>query len=158
MMESFARKTRIHLAHVPYQNNSQVTTALLSHPVQAAFMPPSGALAQAEAGKLRMLAVSSVRRWPQRPEVPTLAEETGIDDLRGEVRMAAFGPVATQADAAARLNAAINTVLLQPHIRQRLNVQGWQVLGGGPGELRTRMAGDTALWARVIREANIPAE
>ena len=60
----------------------------------------------------------------------------GTGDFRAEVWMAAFGTVAMPAEAAARLSAEINTIVNQPDIRERLRRQGWQVVGGGPEDLR----------------------
>ena len=157
-MELFASRTGIPLVHVPYHDIPQVTTAILSHQVQAAFMPPSGALAQAKAGNLRMLAVSSAQRWPLIPELPTVSEEMVIGDFRAEVWVAAFGSVAMPPQAAARLSAEINAILKQPDIREKLRQEGWEVVGGGPDELRLRMSNDTALWTRVIQEAQVPSE
>lgn len=157
-MELLASKTGMRLVHVPYQSIPQVTTAMLSHQVQAAFMPPSGAIEQAKAGKLRMLAVSSAQRSSLLPELPTVAEVMGTGGFRAEVWLAAFGTVAMSAEAAARLSAEINTIVKQPDIRERLRLQGWKVVGGGPDELRLRISDDTAVWRRVIQEAKVPTE
>jgi tripartite-type tricarboxylate transporter receptor subunit TctC len=156
-MELFASQTRFTVVHVPYSGIADVTTAIVGHQVQAAFVPPSSAFALAAAGKLRMLAVSSAQRLPRMPELPTVAEESGIENFRSEVWIAAFGPVAMPADTAARLGAEINNILKRPEIREKLGQQGWQVVGGGPDELRLRMADDAALWGRVIRDARVPA-
>ena len=157
-MELFASKTGIRVLHVPYPGIPQVTTAILGHQVQTAFMPPSGALAQAKAGKLRMLAVSSAQRWPLMPDLPTVAEAAGLADFRGELWIGAFGPVTMPPEAAARLGTEINAILKQPEVREKLLQQGWEVVGGGSDVLRRRMADDTALWTRVIQEAKVPAE
>ena len=91
-MELFASRSGIKVVHVPYQGIPQVTTAILSHQVQAAFMPPSGALAQSKAGKLRMLAVSAPQRWPLMPDLPTVAESADLRILRVNCGSARSGP------------------------------------------------------------------
>lgn len=157
-MELFATKSGIQVVHVPYQGIPQVTTAILSHQVQAAFMPPSGALAQSKAGKLRMLAVSAPQRWPLMPDLPTVAEAADLPEFKGELWIGVFGPATMPPAVAARLSAEIDTVLKQPEIRDQLLSQGWQVVGGGAEVLRRRMANDTVLWGRVIQEAKVPME
>lgn len=157
-MELFASRSGIKVVHVPYQGIPQVTTAILSHQVQAAFMPPSGALAQSKAGKLRMLAVSAPQRWPLMPDLPTVAESADLPDFKGELWIGAFGPATMPPAVAARLSAEIDTVLKQTEIHDQLLSQGWQVVGGGADVLRRRMANDTVLWGRVIQEAKVPTE
>ena len=157
-MELFASRSGIKVVHVPYQGIPQVTTAILSHQVQAAFMPPSGALAQSKAGKLRMLAVSAPQRWPLMPDLPTVAESADLPDFKGELWIGAFGPATMPPAVAARLSVEIDTVLKQTEIHDQLLSQGWQVVGGGADVLRRRMANDTVLWGRVIQEAKVPTE
>jgi tripartite-type tricarboxylate transporter receptor subunit TctC len=157
-MELFATQTRFAAVHVPYPAIAQVTTAIISHQVQAAFVPPSGAFALAAAGKLRVLAVSSAQRWARMPELPTVAEESGIKDFRSEIWIAVVGPTAMPADAAARLALEINTILRRPEIREKLGQQGWEIVAGGPEELRQRIADDLALWGPVIRDAKVPRQ
>jgi len=70
----------------------------------------------------------------------------------------ARGPTAMPADAAARLALEINTILRRPEIREKLGQQGWEIVAGGPEELRQRIADDLALWGPVIRDAKVPRQ
>jgi tripartite-type tricarboxylate transporter receptor subunit TctC len=157
-MELFASKAGIRMVHVPYQGFPQVVNAILGQQVQCGFMAPSGALAQAKAGKVRMFAVSSLQRSPLMPEVPTVAEAAGLSDFRADLWIAAIAPAKMNADVAARLSKEINSALQQPEVRDKLLQQGWQVIGTGPEDMSKRIDDDTALWTGVIRQARIRAE
>ena len=157
-MELFASKAKIRMVHVPYQGFPQVVKAILGQQVQCGFMAPSGALAQANAGKVRMFAVSSLRRSPLLPDVPTVAEAGGLSEFRADLWIAAIAPAKMSADVAARLSKEINAALQQPEVRDKLLQQGWQVIGAGPENLSKRIGDDTALWTAVIRQAKIRAE
>ena len=121
-------------------------------------MAPSGALAQARAGKLRLLGVSSPQRSPLVPDVPTIAEAAGIADFHAELWIAAFGPASMPPEVARRLGAEINAVLKLPDVRDKLLQQGWQALGADADVLRKRIADDTAVWTRVIQQAKVSVE
>jgi tripartite-type tricarboxylate transporter receptor subunit TctC len=157
-MALFASKAEIRMEHVPYQGFPQVMNAILGHQVQCGFMAPSGALAQAKAGKVRMFAVSSPERSPLLPDVPTVAEAGGIGDFRADLWIAAFGPANMPAAVASKLAGDINAALNQPDVREKLLQQGWQVLGADPQALAKRITEDTTVWGAVIRQANIHAQ
>ena len=157
-MELFASKTGARMVHVPFQGFPQVANAILGHQVQTGFMAPSGALAQARAGRLRLLGVSSPQRSPLVPDVPTIAEAAGIADFQAELWVAAFGPASMPPEVARRLGAEINAVLKLPDVRDKLLLQGWQALGADADALRKRIADDTAVWTRVIQQARVSVE
>jgi tripartite-type tricarboxylate transporter receptor subunit TctC len=154
-MALFANKAGVRMVHIPYQGFPQVMNAILGHQVQCGFMAPSGALEQAKAGKVRMLAVSSPERSPLLPNVPTVAQAGGIGSFRADLWIAAFGPSNLPAGVATRLTNDINAVLKQPDVRDKLLQQGWQVIAAGPEALAKRIDEDTQVWGAVIRQSNI---
>ncbi|CAN5468953.1 tripartite tricarboxylate transporter substrate binding protein [soil metagenome] len=157
-MEMFAGQANMPTVHIPYQGFPQVTTAIIGEQIQAGFMAPSGALVQARANKVRILGVSSQARSSLVPDVPTIAEAASLPGFRAELWIAAFGPASMPDAVAARLASEINRILLTAEVRQKLLDQGWQSVGAGPEQLRTRITQDTVLWSNVIQKAGIRPE
>ena len=157
-MELFASRAGLKMLHVPYQGFPQVTQAIIAHDVQSGFMAPSGALAQAKAGKVKVLAISSSERSAQFPDVPTIAEAAGLPDFNAELWIAAFAPPNLAPEHASRLANEINAVLQRPDVRGKLAEQGWDARGGSPETLARRIAADTKLWGQVIRQSNVRIE
>jgi len=157
-MELFARSAGVKMLHVPYQGFPQITAAMIAHDLQSAFMAPSGALEQANAGKVRVLGISSAQRSPQFPDVPTIAEAAGLPGFNAELWIAAFAPASMPPETAARLAKQINAVLQRPDVRAQLAAQGWEARGESPQALARRIAEDTRLWGQVIEQANVRLE
>ncbi len=154
-MALFASRANLAMTHVPYQGFPQVMNAILGQQVQCGFMAPSGALAQAKAGKVKMFAVSSPERSALLPEVPTVAEAGGIGPFRADLWIAAFGPANMPTPVATRLTSEINAALQQPEVRAKLLQQGWEVVAGNGDALARRVTEDTGVWGTVIKQANI---
>lgn len=157
-MELFASRAGLKMLHVPYQGFPQVTQAIIAHDVQSGFMAPSGALVQAKAGKVKVLAISSSERSPQFPDVPTIAEAAGLPDFNAELWIAAFAPPNLAPEHASRLAKEINAVLQRPDVRGKLAEQGWDARGSSPETLARRIAVDTKLWGQVIKQSNVRIE
>jgi tripartite-type tricarboxylate transporter receptor subunit TctC len=157
-MELFASRAGLNTLHVPYQGFPAITQAIIAHDLQSAFMAPSGALAQAKAGRVNVLGISSSERSPQFPEVPTIAEAAGIPGFNAELWIAAFGPKGMPDAVANRLSKALDTVLKSQDVREKLGAQGWTSRGGTPQDLSKRIADDNQLWGDVIRRANVRIE
>jgi tripartite-type tricarboxylate transporter receptor subunit TctC len=154
-MALFASRAKVNMVHVPFQGFPQVMNAILGHQVQCGFMAPSGALAQAKAGKVRMYAVSSPQRSALLPDVPTVSEAGGIGPFKADLWIAAFGPANMPQPVAAKLTNAINAALQTPAVRENLLQQGWEVMALGGDALGQRITEDSAVWGAVIEQANI---
>lgn len=113
--------------------------------------------ADQRAGRSRVLAVSSPERWPLAPEVPTLME-SGVPDFDVRGWFALFAPAATPAPVLQRLQSESRAALAQPRLRSALEGLGYRVVGGGPDELRERMAAELAHWAALVRSGQIQPE
>ena len=153
--ELFAAQTGIDLLHVPYQSFPQVTNAILGHQIQLAFMAPSGALVQAKAGKLKMLAVTSAQPSPTVPGVPTVAAAAQLPNFKAELWVGAIAPASMPQPIADRLTKEIDKILHTPEVREKLALQGWQAVGSTPQQMAQRVQSDTALWGDVIKRANV---
>ena len=116
------------LTHVPYKGAGPALNDLLGNHVDLFFSGFPAAWAQVKAGKLKLIAVSPAKRSPAAPDVPTVAEASGIADFDISLWQGIFAPRATPKEVVARLNAEINKVVTQPDIRARLRDDGADVI------------------------------
>ncbi|HCE27898.1 MAG TPA: receptor [Comamonadaceae bacterium] len=156
-MELLKTKARLQPVHVPYPGNPQVINALMSGQIQLALLPPAMAAAQARAGKLRVIGLTSSNRSTLVPEFPSLAEG-GVKDFHLEIWNAAAAPRSMPAPVVARLSGLLSEIARSPEVRAKLFAQGWQVAGTSAEGLANRIAADTQLLGGVIRSVGITAE
>ena len=156
-MELLKTKARLQPVHVPYPGNPQVINALISGQIQLALLPPAMAAAQARAGKLRVIGLTSSNRSTLVPEFPSLAEG-GVKDFHLEIWNAAAAPRSMPAPVVARLSGLLSEIARSPEVRAKLFAQGWQVAGTSAEGLANRIAADTQLLGGVIRSVGITAE
>lgn len=156
-MELLKAKTGLAAVHVPYPGYPQVVTAMLGEQVQLSLLPPGLAQAQARAGKLRLLGVTSAGRSALLPDVPSLSQ-AGVVGLELEIWNGVAGPAKLPPALVGKLGALLSDIARQPEVRQKLFSQGWQVAGTGPEGLALRIQRDTAALSQVIREQGIRAD
>ncbi|MFI0396453.1 Bug family tripartite tricarboxylate transporter substrate binding protein [Paracoccus jiaweipingae] len=155
-MELFAQAEGLDLLHIPFQSYAEVTNAMIGQEVNAAFMAPSGALAQYKAGKLKVLGITSGQPSDLAPDVPVMAGQAGLPgDFRAELWNAVIAPAGTDSAVIERLNTEINTILQDPDLRQKMLEIGWQAQGGSAQDLQDRITADTALWGAVIDKTGL---
>ena len=142
-MELLKARVDMNPVHVPYPGYPQVVTAMLGGQIQLSMLPPGLALAQARAGKVRVLGVTSAGRSTLTPEIPSLAE-AGVKNFQLEIWNAVAGPASMPKPVVARLSALFSDIARSPEVRQRLFQQGWQVAGGSSEALALRIKSDTA--------------
>lgn len=156
-MELLKTRAALQPVHVPYPGNPQVINALMAGQIQLALLPPAMAAAQARAGKLRVIGVTSSGRSTLVPDYPSLAEG-GVKDFQLEIWNAAAAPRSLPAPVVARLSVLLSEIARSPEVRARLFAQGWQVAGTSPEGLANRIAADTRLLGGVIRSLGIKSE
>jgi tripartite-type tricarboxylate transporter receptor subunit TctC len=156
-MELLKARTGLAPVHIPYPGNPQVVHALLSGQIHLALLPPGVAMPQVRAGKLRAIGVTSPGRSTLAPEFPALAE-LGIQGFDLEVWNAVAVPASLGAAAKSRLASVISEIVRAPAMRERLFLQGWQVVGSSPEGLANRMRRDTAQLGDVIARQKIRIE
>ena len=154
-MELFKARTGIDVLHVPYKGTGGAVQDLLGGQVSMMFLPVHVALPQVEAGKLRLLAAGGTRRAAVTPNVPSLAEASGVADIDVDIWYALYAPAGTPGAIVAKLNADVNALLKSPEVADVLARQGLTPTGGSPADLATLTEKDLARWGRVIREAHI---
>jgi tripartite-type tricarboxylate transporter receptor subunit TctC len=139
---------------VPYRNNPLSIMDLLSGACDLNFATPAAVTEHATAGTLRILALSSDKRLPNLPDVPTLAE-SGYPELTASFWTALHAPAGTPPDVIARLNAAANAAMAKPEIANQLQTDGLLADVGAPDLLDAQLKKDAALWGPVIKSQNI---
>ncbi len=156
-MELLKARADMAPVHVPYPGYPQVVTAMLGGQIQLSMLPPGLAMAQARAGKVKVLGLTSAGRSTLVPEVPSLAE-AGVKDFQLEIWNAVAGPASMPKPVIARLSALFSEISRSPEVRQRLFQQGWQVAGGTSEALALRIKADTATLGKIIRDQAIKVE
>jgi len=155
--ELLQRAAGVKLTHVPYKGASQALTDTLGGQVQSFMSSVPSALGQLRGGKLRALAVTSAKRSPELPEVPTIAE-SGYPGFEANTWYGLLAPAGTPAPIVALLNAEVNRVLATPEVRGRLASEGGDTLGGSPEQFASFLKAEHAKWGRVVRESGAKAD
>ena len=145
----------VDITHVPYRGGGPAMAGLLAGQVQLLFIAPAVALPHVNAGKLRVLAITSPGRCPMLPDVQPLAEILPGYESGGFFGIGA--PRATPADIVGHLNREVNAGLDDRDVHARLSEMGGTVLGGSPDAFMQLLRAETEKWARVIRFAGIKA-
>jgi tripartite-type tricarboxylate transporter receptor subunit TctC len=152
-MEAIGVKAGAKMVHVPYAGSPAAVTAVIRGDVQAACLPASTVKPQLADGKIRILAVSTPKRSPYLPDVPTL-KESGID-VESDAWNALIAPAGTPPAMIAQINAEVRKALENPTVKDKLKTQLIDPAPSSPEELRARIAAEKKLWADVIKAADI---
>ncbi len=155
-MEMFKSAAGINILHVPYKGNAPMTTALLSNEVSMSLDTLAVSMPQVRAGKFRPLAVTSTKRLPSSPDVPTIAET--VPGFEYEAWQAMFAPSGTPPQIVERLNAALVKVVALPDVQRKLIELGYEPRSSTAAELDAMVESDVRRFRQVVREANIKAE
>jgi tripartite-type tricarboxylate transporter receptor subunit TctC len=152
-MEAIAIKAGAKLVHVPYTSSPQAITAVIRNDAQITCLPAISVTPQAAAGKVKILAVSTARRSPYLPDVPTL-KESGID-VQADAWNGLIAPGATPKPIIDKISKDVAEIIMQPGVREKLAAQLMEPIGSSPEELRARMDSEIERWAPVIKAANV---
>ena len=143
--------------HVPYKGGGPVMTDLLGGQVDSSFMNINTAMPQILAGKLRALSITSAKRSPLLPNVPTL-QELGIKDANVYSWQAIAVPRGLPADIKAKLHSAISAALNDPQIKPKLLELGFEIVANTPEQFTAFQAAEFARWKKLIETRNIKAD
>lgn len=144
----------IDIVHIPFNGSPPAVTSTVQGETQMIFAVMQPLQPQIAAGKLRALAVTSGKRFPLLPELPTVAE-AGYPEFVSLAWNGVLVPAGTPAPVIARLNREINAILKQPDVMQKLNAAGFDLVGGTPEEFGALIKAESDKWAPVIRNAKI---
>ena len=154
--ELFKSMTAINIVHVPYKGAGPALTDLVGGQVQMMFTGVSSTLPYVKAGRLKPLAVSSEKRVPILPEVPTVNEE--IPGYEVLTWYGVFAPVRTAKPIITRLNLTLAQIFATPDARQRLAALGAEPVTMSPEEFGGAIRREVVKWAKVIKESGVRPE
>lgn len=146
----------IQLQDVPYRGGADLATALVAGQVQAGVNVAGEVSAQYQAGRLKILGVSSKRRASALPDVPTFTE-LGYPAVQSEPWFGFFAPKGTPPKAIAAWNRAVNAALQEPGLKDFLTGQGYFIAGGTPEQLKAVVQADAERWQTVMSAAGFKA-
>jgi tripartite-type tricarboxylate transporter receptor subunit TctC len=156
--ELFKHMTGIEMTHVPYRG---VTEGLMSDMIAGRldlmFNTTGSLLQPVRAKQLRGLAVTSAKRFPDEPELPTVAE-SGVPGYDVSSWYGLYAPAKTPPEIVAKINTDAIAMLSKPAIKAKFEPLGILAQGSTPAELAAKNVGDAALWGPIIKEANIKVE
>jgi tripartite-type tricarboxylate transporter receptor subunit TctC len=155
--ELFWQQTGTEGLHVPYKGGGPAINDLLGGQVDAAFVNINSIIQHIKAGKVRALAISSEKRSPLLPEVPTLQEQ-GVKGAEVQSWQAVAAPKGLPADVKAKLHAAIVASLNDPAVKDKLLAQGFEIVADTPEHFAKYQAMEYARWKSLIEARNIKAD
>ena len=153
--EMLASMAGVQMTNVPYKSGPAAMTDLIGGQVMMFSADFAVTLPQVKAGKIRGLAVTSMKRSAAIPELPTVNEALGLKDYELIAYFAVFAPAGTPPDVVARLNQAINAAAQSKDIQEKFAAIGFMVEPGTPEALAQRTQRETAKWAKAIHDARI---
>ena len=155
--ELFKLRTGTNIGHIPYKGGGQAVIDVAAGHVPFYFGNMSAALPQAQAGRVRALAVTSAERSPAAPDVPTLAE-AGVKDCEISEWNTLIAPAGTPEPVIARLHDEVTKLMKSPALEKKFAELGETVVASTPQECAAFERAEMAKWAEVVKAANIKIE
>jgi tripartite-type tricarboxylate transporter receptor subunit TctC len=156
-MELFESMAKINMVHVPYKGSGPAMIDLLGGHLSLGFDAVMTTVPYAQAGKLRMLGVSSLKRSPAAPQVPTMAE-AGYPGYEAILWFGLFAPAGTPPDVVKKIYEGTARGVAVPRMRELLASQGLETIASSPAEFAARVDSEIIKWRKVILDAGIKLE
>jgi tripartite-type tricarboxylate transporter receptor subunit TctC len=150
--ELFQKEAGVKLTHIPYKGASQGINDVIGGQVQVYVSSIPTLIGHVKSGKLRGLAVTSLKRVDDLPQVPTVAE-SGYKGFEAVTWFGVLGPANLPKDITTRLNAEINKALQTPELQKKLSDQGADVAGSTPEQFAKLVRDDMVRWGKVVKES-----
>ena len=154
-MELYKRTAGVEATHVPYKGGAPAMQDLMSGQVALMMAIGPESMPMAKAGKMKALAITTAKRSPAYPGLPTVSESSGYSNFELLHWFAMLAPANTPAPIVARLNKEINEILSQKDNREKLIGMGMEIDGGTPQQLADVIKKDRLKWEKVIADSNI---
>jgi tripartite-type tricarboxylate transporter receptor subunit TctC len=151
-------KTGADLLHVPYKGGGPAVTDTLAGQVPMLILTAAIVMSHVRAGKLTALAVTTLKRAPGAPDIPTVAEALGLPDYEVDSWIAMFAPARTPPSVIATMQKEIARTVRLPEVRTKLIEQTGDPVASSPEELERAVKTDLKRWAEVVRSAHIKAD
>jgi len=156
-MELVAQQSGTEIQHIPYKSSPEAMAAVIAGETHMATLAPNAVTGQAEAGTIKMIAVSTPTRWPGLPAVPTFAEQ-GIDGVQAEAWMAMVAPARTPDAVIDRLYKEVKDALDSAEVKEQMAKFGFQPVGITPAEFSKRIEEEEKRWSKVVDAAGLRAK
>ncbi|HEX7220789.1 MAG TPA: tripartite tricarboxylate transporter substrate binding protein [Burkholderiales bacterium] len=153
--ELIKQRTGIDMVHIPYKGGGPAVADTLGGQVSFAIVTMPAAMSHVRAGKLRALAVTTLKRNPGAPDVPTVAEALKMPDYEVDSWYALFAPASTSPAIVAKMQQSIAQTIQFPEVKQKLLEQGADTVGSSPEHLGQVVKKELAKWPQIIKAANI---
>ena len=153
----FASMTKTQLKHVPYRSSNLATTDVVAGVVESSFAGVPNALSQVPNGRLNALAVTSAKRIPQLPNVPTM-QEAGVPGYDATIWLALLAPAGTPAHIVNKLNAEVAKIMNTAETNKAMFEAGVEVSLSTPEALTQLMTSEMSKWGKVVKDAGIKLE
>ncbi|MFA5913882.1 MAG: tripartite tricarboxylate transporter substrate binding protein [Burkholderiales bacterium] len=153
----FANMAGIDIVHVPYKGVTQALPDIMSGQIALMFDNIVGVLPRVKAGQEKAIAVTSLKRSPLAPNIPTVAE-SGLPGYESETYFGIFAPAGTPEAVVTKLSQDLAQVLKRPDLKELLATQGAEAVGSDPAKLAAVVRADTAKWEKVIKAAGVKIE
>ena len=155
--EIFKHMAGIDMVYVPYKGGAPATAAAVAGDAQVTFANYSDALPQIRAGKLRALGITSAKRFPQSPEVPTIAE-AGIPGYAVDSWNGLFAPAGTPLEIVSGIALAVQQGFRDPVLRKRMEDMGATPVGDTPEQFRALVQSELQKWGNFVKQTGIKVE
>jgi tripartite-type tricarboxylate transporter receptor subunit TctC len=152
--ELLGLRTGAKMVHIPFQGAGPAMTAVLGGQVDMYTANLGSLNAMIDAGKVRALAVTSAKRWPDYPDVPTL-EEAGVHDAVSDTFQGVFAPAGTPQPVIDRLASELTTILARPEIQEKYAKSGLPVVAEPPEVFRARIAHEVPMYKEIVDKAGL---
>ena len=156
-MELLKSMANIDIVHVPFNGSPPAVTATVQNETQMLFAVMQPLKPQIDAGKLRAIAVTTAKRFPLLPDLPTIAE-SGYPGFASDAWNGVLVPIATPKAIVTRLNAEINAVLKMPDVVQKMNAMGFDLVGGTPEDFANLIKADVDRWGPVVKKLGLKVD
>ncbi|AEG93122.1 Bug family tripartite tricarboxylate transporter substrate binding protein [Ramlibacter tataouinensis] len=155
--ELFKAEAGVFMTHIPYRGTGLVFNDMVSGQVHMLMDNVVTAMPHIKEGKLRVIGVTSLKRLPFLPDVPTLHEQ-GLKNFEVSNWFGLYGPRGTPPEVVQKINTAFNAALKEPELQKRLAILGAVPTGGTPQQMGATVAAETAKWRKLITERKLVVE
>jgi tripartite-type tricarboxylate transporter receptor subunit TctC len=156
--EMIKQMTGTYMVHIPYRGGGPAVTDVMAGQLDLGIVSIPAVAAQAKAGRVKPLAVTTKTRNPSFPNVPTVAEALNLKDYEVDSWYAMFAPQGTPAAIVQRLQTELAKVVATPEIKEKLLLQGAVGVGGTPAQLDAVVKKELVQWEKLVKDRSIKAD
>ncbi len=147
--ELFKSMAKVELTHIPYKGSAPAVSDLLGNQIAIMFDNMPSVIPHVRSGKLRAIAISTAKRSPELPDVPTIAE-AGVPGYEAVSWFGLFAPAATPKPVLDKLSTALSKVLANPEVQKKISAQGGETVNETPAQFAAFIRSETTKWGKVL--------